>query len=174
MIKIFDDNELTYYDKQAILYFKLHFKTTDMIEDLKVFAGKQYGLDVDQVERYSIYNFVVKLYFKLINIGTIKVSYEDFVMNLFGYEKNIDHLGMIKKLRAEIQFIKAKDFELGEPDYTLLPKPDVPKTYGFMHTNGELDEINFTQEQVDKGELRAYIGDMKEDGYTFMGVLVNK
>lgn len=119
---VFGDKELTYYDKQAILYFKCHFKITSMMDDLKVFVGEQYALGLDQVEPYSIYNFVVKLYFKLVNRGYIAVSYEDFVLNLFGYEKSIGHVGMIKKLRAEIQGTKTKGLDLGEADFSLLPK----------------------------------------------------
>jgi hypothetical protein len=145
---MFGDNELTHYDKQAILYFKDHFKTADMMEDLKVFVGHQYALDVNQVEHYSIYNFVVKLYFKLINLGVINISYEDFVLKLFGYEKSIDYIGMIKKLRSEIANTETKKLNIGDADYTLLPKYECEKTEDyfaeeFMEVSNEALEEEF-------------------------------
>jgi hypothetical protein len=119
---MFSDHQLTYCDQQAILYCKLHFKTTNTIEDLKVFVGKQYALGHDQIDMHSIYHFVVKLYFKLIAKGLINVNYEDFVLELFKHRKNIDHLGLIHTLKALIQDVNVSGLNLGEPDYSLLPK----------------------------------------------------
>lgn len=116
-----DKKELSYIEQQAMLYFKLHFKIEDLMEDLKVFVGREYALDVNQVEHYSIYHFVVKLYFKLVKLNIIKVSYEDFVLDLFKYERSIDYIGMIKKLRGLIQNAETNGM-LGEPDFSLLPK----------------------------------------------------
>lgn len=118
-----EDKELTYIEKQVILYFKLHFKINDLMEDLKIFVGREYALYIEQVENYSIYHFVVKLYFKLVKLNIIELTYEEFVMGLFGYEKSIDYLGMIKKLRSLIQNAKTNGI-VGEPDFTLFPKKE--------------------------------------------------
>lgn len=47
------------------------------------------------------------------------------------------------------------------------------KEYGFMNEKGDLETVKFTLEQRNRGELRAHIEYMKEEGYTYMGVLVN-
>jgi len=124
MMKMFEEGkDLTFIEQQAVLYFKLHFKITDMMEDLKVFVGREYALDIEHVEHYSIYNFVVKLYSKLIKLNIIKLSYEEFILELFKYERSIDYIGMIKKLRALIQNA-ATQGTIGEPDFSLLPKKE--------------------------------------------------
>lgn len=43
------------------------------------------------------------------------------------------------------------------------------KTFGFMNEKGDLEMITFTEEQIKRGELRAHISYMKEEGFTFMG-----
>jgi hypothetical protein len=43
------------------------------------------------------------------------------------------------------------------------------KQFGFMHTNGDLEQVEFTDEQIERGELRSHISFMKEEGFTFMG-----
>jgi len=114
--------DLTLHDKQAILYFKCHFQIEDMMQDLKVFVGKQYGFDIDQVMTYHTYDFVCKIYHKLIQAGSIQTTYMDFLSKLFNYEKTHTPESIIKILRAEIQGIVVDDLDLGEPDFTLLPR----------------------------------------------------
>lgn len=43
------------------------------------------------------------------------------------------------------------------------------RTFDFMANDGELVIVQFTNEQIEKGDLRAHIEYMKEEGYTFMG-----
>lgn len=45
----------------------------------------------------------------------------------------------------------------------------IVRRFGFMHTNGDLEAIEFTEKQIQRGELREHIEYMKEDGFTFMG-----
>lgn len=113
---------LTVAEKQLILYSKNHFKKTDMIEDLKVFAGVQYDLYTHQVPPHSIYHMVVNLFFKLMEKGYIETQPKSFIMELFkSTEDKLDYKAVISKMMAFIQWVKADGLNLGKSDHSLLP-----------------------------------------------------
>lgn len=115
--------ELSYIEKQTILYTKLHFKITDMIEDLKVLTGHQFSLDVEHVELRNMYNFILDLYMKLQHMGYINTTMKQFLVEMFHLKGDtVNITDVVRQLFREIQAVKVAGLNLGEADYCLLSK----------------------------------------------------
>jgi hypothetical protein len=123
--------ELNYWEKQLILYVKGHFKRVDYQRDLNHFPANLYGLELEQVEQYSVFSMVVGLYQTLVDDGHIKFTLEGFISDvfkrsLFEREKKnqISYNDIIRQMLGEIQNIKVlgENLELGSPDSKLLKK----------------------------------------------------
>jgi hypothetical protein len=123
--------ELNYWEKQLILYVKGHFKRVDYDKDLNHFPANLYGLELEQVEQYSVFGMVVGVYQSLVDDGRIKFTLETFISDvfkrsLFEREKKnqINYDDILRQMLGEIQSIKVlgENLELGSPDTNLFKK----------------------------------------------------
>lgn len=110
-------------EKQIVLYFKLRFKITDMMEDLRILVAENFGIPVDSTMNYHIYDHMLDIFFRLQKSGHITIGTQEFLEQLFSYNRKVvDQRIMIERLRAHIQNCKGEGLNLGEPDYALLPE----------------------------------------------------
>ncbi len=110
-------------EKQLILYTKGHFlKSGNLIDDMKVIVGKAYALSFEHIEMYSIYNFVIKLYNKLVEGGYIshnKGTAEYILTKVYSRGLNRGDNSLLEFMLGEISIVKVAGLELGEIDYDI-------------------------------------------------------
>jgi len=114
---------------QIILYCKGWFKTTDPISDLKVLIGKRCGYDPELCSLENIYWHLCEIIKECNDIHPNKnYIYQEILREMFKWETSITINDVVKQLRSQISLLPVlnKDKELildlGEPDYTWLPK----------------------------------------------------
>lgn len=122
-------------EQQVVLYCKGHFLVTDMMQDLRVLVAEAYRLPLDSMVDYSVYHYMVELWFKLLNDYRKHL----FILDLFKHNKTIsyfDFIMMIKSEIANLQVYKNDEIliELGDADFSLLPKHERENNNG-KHTN---------------------------------------
>ena len=122
-----DNKELDYFDKQIILYCKNWFKVTNIIDDLKVFVGKWAGIKTEHVETFYVYTRLLEIFFI-----TCEQKAEYMFLDIFKDKKQITIEDMIRKIYNELGQLKVFDgkidnviWDLGEPDYNILPVPSI-------------------------------------------------
>lgn len=110
-------------EKQLILYTKGHYsKSGYLIDDMKVIVGKAYALSFEHVEMYSIYNFAIKSYDKLVEGGYIshnKGTAEYILTKVYSKGLNREDNSLLEFMLGEISIIKVKGLELGEIDFEI-------------------------------------------------------
>ena len=121
--------ELSYWEKQLILYTKGHYARVDYEKDLKEFPAKAYLLGVEHTDQSNVFNFVTRLYTTLYENGHIPFTLEGFLTNIFKrvrFDKDnnsVDRMTIMKQMLADIQGMRVLGrIELGEPDEELRKK----------------------------------------------------
>jgi hypothetical protein len=126
-------HELTYHEKQFVKYTKGWFEEKDMIEDIKKIMGAEYGCSPQHYSTSDVLGYVEVVYFKLVEYGLITYRTNRVFSELFyrvdimtwGRKKEIEMKDVIEFLYSQISNIPVKGkFDLGEPDYTILPKKE--------------------------------------------------
>ncbi|RKJ30106.1 hypothetical protein D7X33_41850, partial [Butyricicoccus sp. 1XD8-22] len=106
---------LTNEEKQLILYAKGHYtKSSYLIDDLKVIVGKAYALSFKHVEMYSIYNFVIRIYDKLVEgryISHNKGTAEYILTKVYSRGLNREDNSLLEFMLGEISIVKVKGLE---------------------------------------------------------------
>jgi hypothetical protein len=116
--------KLTKMEQQVILYSKNWFERTELLNDLRVFVSNEYRLTVEYTYDYSIYYFITGLWFKLFDQEKAKM----LIRELFRSRTNINYKDIIETMMSDFANLGVYDkegnemLELGEPDYSLLPK----------------------------------------------------
>lgn len=114
-----------YWENQLILYTKGHYGHLNYENDLRYFAAKLYGLDLQHTDDYNVFGMVVRLYEKLAQNNLIKFSLETFLTDAFrrsAIERNandeVNHMDIMRLMLAAIQNTKVLDtpLDLGEAD----------------------------------------------------------
>lgn len=111
--------KLSQMEKQLILYTKGHFKKSgNLIEDLKVFVGEAYALSLEHVEMYSIYNFVIQTYDKLMYAKYIthQSPTEYLLTKIYSRDLKRDDNSLLEFLLGDISIVKVKGLDLGLVD----------------------------------------------------------
>ncbi len=120
-----DEIGLYYWENQLILYTKGHYGHINYENDLRYFACKLYGLDLQHTDDYNVFGMVVRLYEKLVEIGLIRFSLEDFLTSAFrrsaierSANDEIKHMDIMRLMLAAIQNMKVLDtpLNLGNAD----------------------------------------------------------
>ncbi len=112
-------------ERHIILYCKGHYKKTELMTDLKVIVGKFCDISIEHIENKDVYYWVTKIYFEFYNKYQIVSNFLD----LFKWENQHDYKSIIKFMCSYIAILPIKNkneiiIDLGEPDYTLLPKKE--------------------------------------------------
>lgn len=117
--------EIHYWEKQLILYTKMHYSHIDYENHLKHFAAKLYGLDLKYTDPYNVFGMVVRLYQKLVDQGNIYFSLERFLTDTFrrsnrerGKMNEMNDMDIMRQMLAEIQNTRVRDtiLNLGDVD----------------------------------------------------------
>jgi hypothetical protein len=122
------------------LYAKHWYKRTDVIEDLKLLIKDRSGIDPKYLNARDIMENLINLvWLSISKSGNPSHFFRDFVFDtalpLEWYkqyyndgteEEETQELITIKKCLSVLAITNVSDIdgELGEPDYTILPKPE--------------------------------------------------
>lgn len=117
--------EITYWEKQLILYTKGHFGKviyTDNI--LKLFAAKLYDLDIERVDPYNVNHMIMYLFETLVEKHYIKMPYLELFHRLFkqankNQRKEINGEDIRIVMLNHMQGILSKGLDLGVADEDL-------------------------------------------------------
>jgi hypothetical protein len=116
--------KLTKMEQQVILYSKNWFERTELLNDLRVFVSKAYMISLEHMYDYSVYHFITQLWFKLFDYDKVQM----IVRELFKSKRDINYKDIIETMMSDFANLRVYDkdgvevLELGEPDYSLLPK----------------------------------------------------
>lgn len=117
--------DLTDSEKQFILYTKNHFeRSEDVTDDLRVFAGRNYGYAPEHANMGNVMYFVTQLFTGLISANYILTEGKDPVQylidNIVKYNLQRDDHSLLKFLMGRIQGVYVDGLDLGEPDSSYL------------------------------------------------------
>jgi hypothetical protein len=113
---------------QIILYAKGWFKKTNMLDDLKIILSKHFGCEPEVYNLNDIYQMVIETV-----ESTEQFNFKRFLaegMWSYTWEDKIDKKWIIERLMGQASIIPVRNdkkefiLNLGEPDYTWLPKKE--------------------------------------------------
>lgn len=112
-------------ERHIILYTKNWYKKTNLIDDLKIIICNEVRSKPEYLLVGDILYWVEKVYFEIFNKQQIEFHFG----NLFKYKETLNPESFIEFVCEKIAYVKVRDGEqlaldLGEPDYTILPKYD--------------------------------------------------
>jgi hypothetical protein len=122
---------LDYWEKQLVLYTKLHYPRRNYKADLKFFPSKCYGLTLEQVDMSSMIHMVSNLFDKLVESELIRFEMGDFLEEtlkfaLWDNRKDITIWDILSGMLDDVSGIgvfndkKEKIIDLGFPDAELF------------------------------------------------------
>lgn len=124
--------ELTYWEKQLILYSKLHFPRSGDLDDVKLMVAKEYGLPLKYVDNQTLSDFLFGLHEKLVENDFIRFDLENFIVVMFHMRSMLSHKDVVTiadvlfEIIDQIRSIPVNDPEhqkvinLGKPDQNLF------------------------------------------------------
>jgi hypothetical protein len=117
-------------DCQIILYTKSWFKQTNQIEDIKTLMICYYGTKAQYYNLFDVYRILIDV------MESVEIDFARFMKEeMFRWNDNTDPnsvnvVHIIERMLGIISIIPVRDnegnlrFDLGEPDYTWLPKKE--------------------------------------------------
>lgn len=122
-------------DSHIVLYAKWHYKTSDMMDDLKVLVANRCGLELNQISDITVFDVIYNIAYPFLTQSSLRsIILDSFTDNNPGFNVGRNdklYFGQIvKKLLTIISMIEVLDgdgntiYELDEPDYSILPKPE--------------------------------------------------
>ena len=112
-----EDNKMNNADRHIYLYAKGWYERNNKLEDMKIIIGERSGLLPEWVSKLDIETVLIHLTWKHIQKGG-EYLFSSFVAHCINDNIVIACLSILA-----IQNIADIGFDLGQPDYNLLPKP---------------------------------------------------
>jgi len=117
------------YEKQFILYAKNWFKEIDTITDLKIIWSKYSYCEPKDLRDYDIYSLLCQTLAKIMkewHINNIERFFKEIFKIHYEYKNELKVQDLIEKILEEFMMLPVTlTGDLGEPDYSILPKKEV-------------------------------------------------
>lgn len=113
---------LYHYEKQLVLYSKGYFnKSVNLYYDLQLITSKAFGISIELVNKYNVFNFVMNTYSKLIELGHIKyLSTSNYLLKNIAFNNlKMEDNSLLEFLIGELSIVKVNDLDLGQVDEEL-------------------------------------------------------
>jgi hypothetical protein len=120
------------YDRHIYLYAKNWYKRTDLIEDLKKLLSVRSGIPQEYISTENIVHVLSNITSNYIGTPDKAERFIDDLHHRYTFnkyfinEESSFEETLITTMLSILAFLEVKDipFELGEPDYNILPKKD--------------------------------------------------